>query len=179
MVKVNQLADFNWIDILILVVIVLSFLFGLWRGLVKEVLSLVTWVAALLVARVYSDDFAPSLASTFDGETTRLVAAFALLFLATLVVGALVNHLMARLISFAGLALTDRVLGGLFGLARGGLIVMLGIFVAGNFFSESLAWQESRLIPYGGEAVQWSRIFIDDLYETDELVETSTPDRVL
>jgi membrane protein required for colicin V production len=176
---VNQLASFNWIDILILVVVALSFLFGLWRGLVKEVLSLVTWVAALLVARVYSDDFAPSLAATFDGETTRLVAAFALLFLATLVVGALVNHLMARLISFAGLALTDRLLGGLFGLARGGLIVMLGIFVAENFFSESLDWQESRLIPYGREAVQWSRIFIDDLYESDELVETSAPDRVL
>ena len=175
----DQLASYNWIDIVISVVILLSCLFGLWRGLVKEVLSLVTWIAALIVARVYSDDLAPSLASTFEGETTRLVAAFALLFLATLVAGALVNHLTAKLISFAGLAFTDRLLGGLFGLVRGGLIVMLGIFVAGNFFSESLDWQESRLIPYGRDAIEWSRIFIDDLSETDELVETSTPDGVL
>ena len=175
----DQLASFNWIDIVISVVVLLSCLFGLFRGLVKEVFSLVTWIAALIVARVYSDDFAPSLASTFEGETTRLVAAFAILFLATLVVGALVNHLMARLISFAGLALTDRLLGGLFGMARGGLIVMLGIFVAGNFMSESLAWQESRLIPYGREAIEWSRIFIDDLSEAGNLVETSTPDSVL
>ena len=178
-ITVERLANFNWIDILISVVVILSCLFGLWRGLVKEVLSLVTWVAALIVARVYSDDFAPSLASTFEGETTRLVAAFAILFLATLVVGALLNHLMAKLISFAGLALTDRLLGGFFGLARGGLIAMFGIFVAGSFFSESLAWQESRLIPYGRQAIEWSRMFIDDLSVTDELIETSTPDSVL
>ncbi len=99
----SQLADFNWVDIVISVVIALSFVFGLWRGLVKEVLSLVTWVAALVVARVYSEDFAPLLASTFEGETSRLVAAFLLLFFATLVVGALVNHLMVKLISFVGL----------------------------------------------------------------------------
>ena len=175
----GQLAAFNWVDILISTVIVLSCLFGLWRGLVKEVLSLVTWVAALLVARVYSDDFAPLLESTFEGDTTRLVAAFAILFLATLVVGALVNHLMAKLISFAGLALTDRMLGGVFGFARGCLVIMLGIFVAGNFFSESADWQQSRLIPYGQEAIHWSRMFIDDLAEGDELIESSTPDSVL
>jgi len=174
---VEQVAEFNWIDILISIVIVLSFAFGVWRGLLKEVLSLVTWVAALIVARVYSDDFAPLLASTFEGETTRLVTAFVLLFLVTLVVGALVNHLLAKLISFVGLKFTDRLLGGAFGVARGGLIVMLGIFVAGNFFSETLDWQESRLIPYGREAIEWSRMFIDDIQE-DGLIETSLPARV-
>jgi membrane protein required for colicin V production len=176
---VDQVADFNWIDIVIAVVVALSFVFGLWRGLVKEVLSLVTWIAALIVARVYSDDFAPALASTFDGETTRLVAAFVLLFFATLIVGALVNNLMVKLISFVGLQLTDRLLGGAFGFARGGLIVMLGIFVAGNFFSESLDWQQSRLIPYGKQAIEWSRMFLDDISEADALIETSSPARVV
>lgn len=171
----DQIADFNWIDIVISAVILLSFLFGLLRGLVKEVLSLVTWIAALVVARVYSGNFAPLLESTFEGETTRLVSAFVMLFLATLVVGAVVNHLMARLISFVGLKLTDRLLGGAFGVARGGLIVMLGIFLAGNFFSETLDWQESRLIPYGRQAIEWSRMFIDDLSETENLIENSSP----
>ncbi|MCB1671904.1 MAG: CvpA family protein [Gammaproteobacteria bacterium] len=175
----NQLADFNWVDIVISVVIILSLLFGLWRGLVKEVLSLVTWVAALIVARVYSQDFAPLLESTFEGETTRMVTAFVLLFFATLIVGAMINHLMAKLISFAGLQLTDRLLGGAFGFARGGLIVMLGIFVAGNFFSETLDWQESRLIPYGQRAIEWSRMFVDDISQSDQLIETSSPARVL
>lgn len=175
----DQLASFNWIDIVIAVVVVLSCLFGLWRGLVREVFSLVTWIAALIVARVYSDDLAPSLASTFEGETTRLVAAFAILFLATFVVGALVNFLLAKLISFAGLAMTDRLLGGLFGIARGGLIVMLGIFVAGNFFADTADWQQSRLIPVGQEAIEWSRMFIDDLPEIDELVDASVPDNIL
>jgi membrane protein required for colicin V production len=107
------------------------------------------------------------------------VSAFVLLFLATLVVGAMVNHLVARLVSFVGLKLTDRLLGGAFGVARGGLIVMLGIFVAGNFFSETLDWQESRLIPYGRQAIEWSRMFIDDLSETDNQIENSSPARVL
>ena len=175
----EQLAEFNWIDIVISLVIALSLAFGLWRGLVKEVLSLVTWVAALIVARVYSDDFAPLLETTFEGETTRLVAAFVVLFLATLVVGALVNHLMAKLISFVGLKFTDRLLGAAFGFVRGGLIAMLGIFVAGNFFSDTPDWQESRLIPYGQQAIQWSRMFIDDISEPDPLIEASSPTRVL
>ena len=168
----NELESFNWIDIVISAVILLSCLFGLWRGLVKEVLSLVTWVAALIVARVYSDDLAPFFVSTFEGATTRLVASFAVLFIATLVVGALINHLMAKLISFAGLKITDRLLGGVFGFARGGLIVMLGIFVAGNYFSESLSWQESRLIPYGREAIRWSRMFIDDVSESASIIDS-------
>jgi membrane protein required for colicin V production len=176
---VSQLASFNWIDILISVVVLISLLFGLWRGLVREVLSLMTWVAALLIARVYSDDLAPFLESIFEGETTRLIASFSLLFFATLVVGALINRLVAKLISFVGLAFTDRLLGGVFGLARGCLIVMLGVFLAGSFFSESLDWQDSQLIPYGEEAVIVSRIFFENNSETDELVETSTPDTVL
>jgi len=94
-------------------------------------------------------------------------------------VGALINRLVAKLISFVGLAFTDRLLGGVFGLARGCLIVMLGVFLAGSFFSESLDWQDSQLIPYGEEAVSVSRIFFENNSETDELVETSTPDTVL
>jgi membrane protein required for colicin V production len=160
---VAQIESFNWIDIAISVTILVSFLFGLWRGLVREVFALVTWIAALVVARVYSDDLTPYFTSTFDGETTRIIAAFVSLFLVTLMVGALVSHLLVKLVSIAGLRLTDRLLGGVFGIARGGLLVMLSIFVAGNYFSDTLAWQESQLIPYGREAIEWSRIFIDDL----------------
>ena len=77
-------------------------LFGLWRGLVKEVFSLATWVAAIIVARVFSDELAPIYSPYFEGEATRLVAAFVVLFLGTLVVGTLITHLFSQLLTFAG-----------------------------------------------------------------------------
>lgn len=158
----------NWVDIAIIAVIVLSSLFGLWRGLVREVFSLVTWVAALIIARVYSASLAPLFAGTLENETTRLVAAFVVLFLVTLIVGALVNHLLSNLLNIAGLKLADRLLGGVFGVVRGGIIVMLFIYVLSGFVSTSRYWQESQLIPYGISMIEWSRLFILDL--TDQNV---------
>jgi len=165
---VNQISGINWTDIIILAVIVLSCLFGLWRGLIREVFSLVTWVAALIIARMYSSTLAPLLNGVFDGETTRYVAAFTLIFVVTIIVGALVTHLVSKILTLAGLKFTDRLLGGVFGVARGGIIVMLFIFVLSGLFANSVAWQESRLIPYGVLMIERSRLFINDLSLLDE-----------
>lgn len=164
----NQLSGMNWTDIVILTVMVLSCLFGLWRGLIREVFSLVTWVAALIIARMYSSTLAPLLNGVFDGETTRYVAAFTLIFVVTIIVGALVTHLVSKILTLAGLKFTDRLLGGVFGVARGGIIVMLFIFVLSGLFANSVAWQESRLIPYGVLMIERSRLFINDLSLLDE-----------
>ncbi len=164
----NQISGINWTDIIILAVIVLSCLFGLWRGLIREVFSLVTWVAALIIARMYSSTLAPLLNGVFDGETTRYVAAFTLIFVVTIIVGALVTHLVSKILTLAGLKFTDRLLGGVFGVARGGIIVMLFIFVLSGLFANSVAWQESRLIPYGVLMIERSRLFINDLSLLDE-----------
>ena len=164
----NQISGMNWTDIVILAVIALSCLFGLWRGLIREVFSLVTWVAALIVARLYSNTLAPLLTGMFEGETTRYAAAFTLLFVITIIVGSLVTHLLSKILTLAGLKFTDRLLGGVFGAARGGIIVMLFIFVLSGLFSNTVAWQESRLIPYGVLMVERSRMFITDLPLLDE-----------
>ena len=66
----------NWIDASILIILMLSSIFGLWRGLVREIFSLVTWIFALLVARRYSDVLANFLLALFDNLTMRYVAAF-------------------------------------------------------------------------------------------------------
>lgn len=164
----NQLSGMNWTDIAILAVIGMSCLYGLWRGLVREVFSLVTWVAALIVARLYSSTLAPLLNGVFEGETTRYVAAFTLLFIATIIVGSLLTHVLSKLLTLAGLKFTDRLLGAVFGVARGGIIVMLLIFVLSGFFANTVAWQESRLIPYGILMIERSRMFIDELSVFDE-----------
>ena len=104
----------NWVDASIMIVTGLSCIFGIWRGLVKEVLSLVTWVFALLVARMYSEVVADVLFSSFDNITVRYVTAFALIFIGVMMFGTFVNFLMSKLIIFTGMKFADRLFGGLF-----------------------------------------------------------------
>ncbi len=153
----------NEVDAAILIVTVLSCLFGLWRGLIKEVLSLLTWVAALLVARVYSEVLAGLLTNMIDSSSVRYVTAFALIFVVVMIIGTFLNHLMAKLITITGLKLADRLLGGIFGVARGVIIVLVIVFITSVFVSETERWQQSMLIPYSMAAIEWSRIFIGDL----------------
>ena len=97
----------NGVDTAILVVTTLSCLFGLWRGLVKEVLSLVTWVAALLVARVYSETLSEFMVNVIDSGSVRYVTALALIFVVIMMLGTLFNHLLSKLLTITGLKLVD------------------------------------------------------------------------
>ena len=153
----------NQIDTAILIVIAISAAFGLWRGFVKEVLSLLSWIAALLVARVYSVPIAGLLVNMIESESIRCVAAFALLFVIVIMIGTLINHFMAKLLTITGLKFLDRLLGAVFGLARGTGIVLVILFILNVFVSETKWWQESTLIPYGMVMIEESQIFIRDM----------------
>ncbi|GAB5498183.1 MAG: CvpA family protein [Pseudohongiellaceae bacterium] len=153
----------NAVDAAIVSVTVISCLFGLWRGLVKEVLSLLTWIAALLVARIYSEPLAGLLTNTISSSGARYVTAFALIFVVVMMLGTFINHLMAKLLTATGLKLADRILGGGFGIVRGGIIVLVILFIASAFVSETLLWQESSLIPHAMALIEWSRLFIEDM----------------
>ena len=153
----------NEVDTAILVVIVLSCVFGLWTGLIKEVLSLLTWIAALLVARVYSEGLSGLFVNVIDNSAVRYATAFVIIFIAIMVLGRLLNHQLSKLLISTRLKLTDRVLGGMFGIARGALIVMLILIISNLFLSETEQWQQSTLIPIGMAMTEWSRIFIADI----------------
>lgn len=155
--------QFDGVDVAILIICGISCLFGLWRGFVREVLSLLAWVAALLVGRIYSDDLAPMLGSWIVSESMQKVFAFAVLFVATLIVGAMVNFLVAKLIDISGLKLTDRLLGGVFGIARGVVILMAFIYFGASFFANDAWWMESQLIPYGIDLLELTRMYVTDV----------------
>ena len=157
------MGTLNQIDTAILIVIAISAAFGLWRGFVKEVLSLLSWIAALLVARVYSVPIAGLLVNMIESESIRCVAAFALLFVIVIMIGTLINHFMAKLLTITGLKFLDRLLGAVFGLARGAVIVLVILFILNVFVSETEWWQESTLIPYGMVMIEESQIFIRDM----------------
>ena len=153
----------NQIDTVIIIVVAISSAFGLWRGLVKELLSLLSWIAALLVARVYGEPLAGVFVNMIESESIRYVTAFVLLFVMVIMIGTLINHFVAKLFTVTGLKFLDRLLGVVFGLARGTVIVLVILFILNVFVSETEWWQESTLIPYGMVMIEESLIFIGDM----------------
>ena len=154
---------FNQVDIVILIITVLSSVFGLWRGLIKEVLSLLTWIAALLVSRVYSEPLAGLMTGVIENDGIRYVSAFAILFVIVMMFGTFLNFLMSKLLNVTGLKLADRLLGAGFGVARGVIIVLVIMFITSMFVSETELWQQSQLVPYGIDLIEKSQVFIGDM----------------
>lgn len=149
----------NWADWTIVGILVLSALISIKRGFVKEALSLATWVAAVIVAMIFGERLAVLLIDHIATPSVRELVAFAVLFIATLLVGAMVSYLIGALVRITGLSGTDRLLGMLFGLARGFVIVMaLLIFLPGIIpVDQDVWWQESKLIIHFLEFESWAR----------------------
>lgn len=114
-------------DYVVLAIIGLSVFFSIMRGMVREVLSLAGWVLAFFVAKTYTLELAPLLPEAIPTETLQYLAAFVILFLATLLISALLSIALSQIFKTVGLGWLDSVLGGFFGTLRGVLIV--GILV--------------------------------------------------
>src|SRR5690554_1879377 len=108
-----------WIDWVIIALITVSTVISLKRGFVKEALSLVTWIGAFIIARTFHPQMQSLLDSSVETPLVRLIAAFAILFFGTLIIGAIINNMIGHLVRATGLSATDRVLGMGFGLLRG------------------------------------------------------------
>ncbi len=118
-------------DYVFLAIIGLSVLISIMRGFIREVLSLAGWVIAFVVARTYCLELAQMLPEAIPGEPLRLLAAFLILFLAVLLVTSLLTIALSMLFRQVGLDWLDRMLGALFGLARGGIIAIVLVLIGG------------------------------------------------
>lgn len=138
----------NWVDIVILSVIGVSVFISVCRGFVREVLSIVTWVVAFWVAFLFTPALAGHLVNVIEVPSLRSATAFLLLLIGTLILGAIVNYVVGRLIVRTGLSGTDRLLGIVFGVARGIIIVGILVLLAhATPLTQDPWWQESVLLP--------------------------------
>ena len=136
------------VDLIILGIVGISCLFGIFRGLVKEALSLAFWIGAVILASVFNDLLAAQLASVIDTPALRRITAFVLIFVFTVFAGGLISNLISRLMSKAGLGGVDRALGALFGIIRG--VVIVTVIVALTVLLEITRemYGDSILTPY-------------------------------
>lgn len=145
-------------DYVIIGSIVLSMVLSLFRGFTVEALSLATWVAAFVIARLFSVPLAVVFADWIDPPSARQPVAFILLFIATLIVGALIKHLVKHIVKATGLNGTDRALGSVFGLLRGCLLVVIALSLLSRMtqMPSDPWWKQSVLIPHFLMVEEWT-----------------------
>ncbi len=148
------LAPFDWA---IIVILTISTLMSLRRGFLKEALSLGTWIAAFVIARQFHAPMDQLLETQIIDSLMRSIAAFAALFVCTLLVGAVLGFLLGALIDATGLSSTDRVLGMVFGFARGTLIVtvVIGLLNVTPLVNDTW-YTKSTFVPHFETVAQWA-----------------------
>lgn len=136
----------------------LSLLLGMWRGLVHEFFSLLGWITAFFMAKWYAQDVSLDLPWLADSPLLRWLAAFALIFVACVLAASLVAWLLSRLLQSVGLRPADRMLGAVFGLLRGALLVLL---LSGLLWVSPLAkadfWSRSQLSQISWHVLLWTK----------------------
>lgn len=152
---------FAWIDVVILALIALSAILSLFRGFVREAVALATWLVALWVAMAFYEDLATILSQWIPAPSAQKITAFAVLFICVLLLGAIVNYLASKLVDKTGLTGTDKLLGIVFGVARGGVIVAILVLLAGlTPLPEDPWWQDSQFLGYFEELAMWMRSYL-------------------
>lgn len=153
------------VDWIIVGLIGLSALIGAYRGFVKEAMSLVGWFASFVLAMTFADQLAP-LFTGIESASVRYLAAFGAIFVLSLVAVALINGLLSLLIEATGLSGTDRVLGTVFGLGRGLIVILAAVvFLPGLVpVHQDGWWQTSALIPEFQQFEGWARDVFQQFY---------------
>ena len=148
-------------DFAVIALLLVSLLFGLWRGLVYEVLSLIGWPVAFLLSRLFAGDVAPMMPGA--QETMRVTLAYAVVFVAALIVWGALAWLLSRLVKAVGLGWLDRVLGGLFGVLRGGLVILVLVWLAGmTSVPEQTFWRAAQTSKTAEDVALLTKVWLPD-----------------
>lgn len=168
------MMQFQWVDLIIVAVIGLSALTGLFRGFIKELIALVVWVVAIWVGYNYTHSLDPWLQPYIMDKSVRSIIAFLIILVGVLIAGGIVNAILSRIITGTGLGGMDKILGMVFGFARGAFIVALIIAILAM---TSLPYQQymqgSRLYPQLIPVVNWISGYLPQLINKVKSVDRS------
>lgn len=132
------------LDLIFIGILLVSLVLGAWRGLIYEVMSVLTWIAAFILAQWFAPDVAQKLPLSGSAEPVRYAAGFVLVFVAVVLTGGLFSALVKKLFAAVGLQPADRALGAVFGLVRGVVVLLAATVVIDMSPLRSSAWwQES------------------------------------
>lgn len=166
-------SSLNSVDFFVIFIFALSMLLGFMRGLLKEVISLITWIAASAVSTLFASKLATVFGATApsgemvgnaitgasQGTYTHFLAlgiSFIVLFVGTLFAGFIVNTIIVGIMQGAFISLPNRLLGALFGLIRGFLVVIILMFLAElTPMGSQPSWQQSQFVKAFAPTVQW------------------------
>jgi len=148
-------------DYAVIGIMLVSLLLGLWRGLVYEVLSLLGWPLAFVLSRMFAADIEPLLPISL--EAARVALAYALVFIAALIVWGMLVWLFAKLIKAVGLGVLDSVLGGVFGLLRGMLVILALVWLAGmSDLPDQPLWREAQFSRVAEDVAMQTKVWLPD-----------------
>lgn len=149
------------VDVLLLAVLGASVLIGLWRGLLYELVSLLGWVVAFVVAQQGALPVGQALPLEGWGEPLRFAAGFALLFVAVVLAGGLLAWLLQRGAAAVGLRPADRALGALFGALRGVVLLLVAaLLVRQTPWADAPAWRRSVGAGWLEQGLALARTFV-------------------
>ena len=152
-------------DYLVLFVLVTSVLIRMMRGLVKEMLSLVSWVVAFILANAYGATVAKFLPEVVPGEAIRLLLAFVVVFIGVRILMGLLGMTVDALVKVTGMSLADRTLGSVFGLARGLVIVLTAVILCGmTSIPQQPFWKNALLSPYAEQGARAIKPYLPAAY---------------
>ena len=146
-----------WADFIVISVLFISIAVSFMRGLIKELISLVSWVLAAWLGVVLSKPLAGMLTFT-SNETIRLFIAFLLIFVPTIFLGAMVNMFVGGFIRKTPFSFSDRILGIIFGIFRGVLILVCLVLLGGlTYLPQRKWWKHSFFMPQLSTLATWGR----------------------
>ena len=154
----------NGLDYAFIAVIIISTLFSLLRGFIKESISLGSWIVAIFIATNFASNLSGFMPESIENPAFRLGLSFIALFVATLILGVMVSILLNQVINKTGLSGVDRALGMVFGLVRGLLIVTVFVMLA-SLFDEVKSqgfWQDSELVGRFQALASWLQVYLPD-----------------
>lgn len=153
----------TWIDYLIIAIVGISILVSVIHGLVREIMALVSWVVAFIVARMFAAEAAQLLPAALTDPAARMFVGFAAVFLAVLISMTLLAIAISSLVKSVGLGLADRALGAIFGFTRGLAIVTIAVLLAGfTTLPRQPAWRDAVFTEPLVNLANWVKVWLPD-----------------